>query len=80
MFLSLKLLITDHMQLKILEAEEKSRKIAMEGQLALAALFINAIKQHSEYQPNVHFNQSMDFTREIPNMLAPNRIASTKGA
>jgi hypothetical protein len=36
------------MRLKILEAEEKSRKIAMEGQLALVALFINVIKQHSE--------------------------------
>jgi hypothetical protein len=63
-----KLEMTERMTLRILEGEEKNRKTAMEGQLALANLFLNAIKQQHGQRATTHNNNFVNVSSGVPYM------------
>jgi hypothetical protein len=64
----LKLEITERMTLRILEAEGKSRKSTLEGQLTLASLFLNAIKQQGGQRAPTQSNESADVSSKVLQM------------
>jgi hypothetical protein len=50
--------MTERLTMRILESEEKNRKTTVDGQLALAALVIKAIKQQAGHDGHVTSNDS----------------------
>jgi hypothetical protein len=66
-----KMEMTERISLRILEAEEKSRKTAMEGQFALAALFLKAIKEQRRRRGFSHSTDSGDISSGVPDMPTP---------
>jgi hypothetical protein len=63
--------MTERMMLRILELEEKNMKTTVEGQLALVALFLNAIKQQTGQQAQAQGNHSTNISGGVLEMPTP---------